>query len=193
MSVRPTTFAVAALAALAVAVAPAFATEPAPPNPPPPPTTPGQPTTPTPTPPPPTTPNPPPPTSGPAPAPKKCVDTMRPSSKLAGSAVRRGHVTTLRGKTRDLGCKVSGLGTVRSVQISISRAVGKQCQFVNMSGKSGPKRKCSAPGWLRAKGGANWKLQLRKPLAAGKYIVRVRATDASRNVERPRSFRLTVR
>jgi hypothetical protein len=178
MSVRVTTFAIAVIASLVVAVAPAFASEPAPPNPPPqpPPTVPGQP-----------------PTSEPGPAPKKCVDTMRPSSKLAGGTARKGRVATLRGTTRDLGCAVSGLGKLRTVQVSVARLDGKQCQFVDRKGKRSLWRKCTPARWMRATGGASWNLQLRKPLAAGKYLVRIRATDASRNVERPRSIRLTVR
>jgi hypothetical protein len=180
MSVRVTTFAVAAIAALAVAVAPAFASEPAPPNPSPPPTAPGQPPTP-----------PTPPTSDGAP--KKCVDTMRPSSKLAGRAARAGRVTTLKGTTRDLGCAVSGLGKLRTVQVSVAQLKGGRCQFGAKDGKRSLWRKCTPVRWMRATGGVSWNLQLRKPLAAGKYLVRIRATDASRNVERPRSIRLTVR
>ena len=36
-------------------------------------------------------------------------------------------------------------------------------------------------------------MRLRKPLQRGKYLVRIRAVDSSRNVEKPSSTRLTIR
>jgi hypothetical protein len=193
MSVRVSTL-VVAVAALVFWVAPAFATEEPPPTPPPPPHSP---------------PNPPPPPQSPqspqspqapqtpqsplTPPGKRCVDTMRPTSKLVGKAVLRGKVTTLRGRTRDLGCSVSGLGKVRLVQVSVAELKAGRCRFVDRAGKRSLLRKCAPVRWMRATAKSDWTLRVAKRLRAGTYLVRIRAVDNSRNVEKTRSTRLTVR
>jgi hypothetical protein len=177
MSIRLTTLAVAvAVTALFVAVAPAFATEDVPP--PVPPGQPGQPGQ---------------PTLPPAQPKPNCVDTMRPTSKLVGRVARTGRVTTLRGTTRDLGCSLSGLGVLRNVQVSLAQLKAGRCQFVAKNGKRSLWRKCAPARWMRANASSNWTLRLRKPLRHGSYLVRVRAVDSARNVEKPRNVRLTIR
>jgi hypothetical protein len=186
MFVRASTL-VVAVAALVFSVAPAFATEEPLPTPLPPPHSPQPPQ-------PPQSPQAPQaPQSPVTPPTKRCVDTMRPTSKLVGGAVRRGKLTTLRGRTRDLGCSVSGLGKVRLVQVSVAELKAGRCQFVDKAGKRSLPRKCSPVRWMRATAKSNWTLRVAKPLNAGKYLVRIRAVDNSRNVEQTRSTRLTVR
>lgn len=168
MSVRLSTLAVV-VAALLVAAVPAFATDepPAPKTP----TTPAKPNT---------------------PSKPRCIDTMRPASKLLGKSVRRGPVKTLRGRTRDLGCSVSGLGTVRVVQISVAAVKAGLCQFVSTKGTRTAWRKCSPARWLRVTPGAQWTLRLAKPLRPGSYLIRIRAVDSARNAEQVHGTRLTV-
>ena len=162
MSVRLSTLA-AVVAALLIAAVPAFATD-EPPSP----TKPGTPSKP------------------------RCIDTMRPTSKLLGKTVRRGPVKTLRGRTRDLGCSISGLGNVRVVQVSVAALKSGRCQFVSKAGTRSALRKCSPARWLRATPGATWTVRLEKPLPAGSYLIRIRAVDSAHNTEKVHGTRVTI-
>jgi hypothetical protein len=79
---------------------------------------------------------------------------------------------------------------VRSVQVSITRAVPGGCRFVRADGRLSRVAPCSTRFGLVAKGTDRWSVRLGRRLAAGRYRVTVRALDGSGNV---RTVRRTVR
>lgn len=127
-------------------------------------------------------------TDEPAPKPgdsQTCVDNMRPVSHL-GTHWRRGfRIGVVRGIAIDSGCGPAGTGTLRRVDVAISRRAGKRCQHLLRSGRLGRATACK-PLWLRAKGKSHWTFRLGHKLPRGKYIVTTRAVDSAGNIERRR-------
>jgi hypothetical protein len=113
--------------------------------------------------------------------------------------VRKGPVRVLQGRTRDLGCSLTGIGKLRSIQVAVAKAgrcsvakASKKAKGSQKAKRTLPSSTCSAR-WLRAKGSASWTVRLSRPLTKGVYTVRIRAVDSAGNIEKPRAVRLTVR
>jgi hypothetical protein len=184
MTNRFLTVAAVCLAGASIFASAALATgEPPPPIPPPPTLPPG----------PGPVPDSPPPTTPALTIPKKCKDDMRPSSTLKVQRGKKNPKRLVRGTARDLGCAVSGKGTVRRVQVSLKRKTGRRCQSVSMTGRLGRPGSCTRAVWLKAAGTAKWSFRLPKSLRRGTYLISSRAVDAAGNVGRPRSARFVIR
>jgi hypothetical protein len=124
----------------------------------------------------------PPPKSGDS---QNCVDNMRPVSHLDTHWRRDFRIGVVRGIAIDSGCGPAGTGTLRRVDVAISRRAGKRCQHLLSSGRLGRATACK-PLWLHAKGKSHWTFRLRHELPRGKYIVTTRAIDSAGNIERRR-------
>jgi hypothetical protein len=108
----------------------------------------------------------------------ECKDVWSPSSRLSSLAAGRAGLLRARGSASDRGC-----GGVRRVDVTVERRVHGRCRFLQRDGGLGAARSCRRRGWLRAAGTTRWKLAFRRPLAPGRYTVRVRAIDGAGNVE----------
>jgi hypothetical protein len=96
----------------------------------------------------------------------------------AGLRVRRRSVV-VRGRAT-AGCDRAAprSAKISRVSVSIARAVGKRCRFVDTRGRLTAPRSCRRPLWLRAAGTARWTLTA-AVLRPGWYRVDVRATDSA--------------
>lgn len=96
------------------------------------------------------------------------------------SKLRRSGLV-LAGLSRSRGCSV-----VRRVEVSVARRVGrKSCRNLGAR-RFGHTRPCRRVRWLRARGTAAWSFRLSVKLRPGRYLIRVRARDATGTVERAR-------
>lgn len=81
---------------------------------------------------------------------------------------------------------------VKRVDVALARRVkGNRCRFLHDE-KLGHTTRCGKPHYFRFKNGADWNRRLRK-LAAGKYVIRFRTTDAKGHRTKhpkPRTVRL---
>jgi hypothetical protein len=92
------------------------------------------------------------------------------------------------GSARDRGC-----GGLRAVLVSVARARGGRCRFVQPNGRLTGRRACSRRVQLRARGKRTWKLALRARLLRGRYRVQVQAVDRRGNRGRLRVVRVGIR
>ncbi len=119
-------------------------------------------------------------------APPGCRDRLRPTTSVAKGAVRGGRIVVA-GSARDRGCgRRSG---VARVDVAVARKVGARCAFLRTASAFAAPRSCLRPSYVRAAGTRSWRLTTGR-LPRGRYVVRVRAVDASRNVERTRGGRI---
>jgi hypothetical protein len=97
-------------------------------------------------------------------------DRKRPRSRIKRVRLRRTSGVLVRGRTVDPGC-----ARIRAVKVSVVRS-GHKARFRKAHGKS------------------RWRLRRKHRLAAGRYVVRVRAKDTRGNVEKRarRNRRLVV-
>jgi hypothetical protein len=116
-----------------------------------------------------------------------CNDTAAPRSRIAARsahAARADRRLRLSGTASDRGCK-GARGRVKQVRVSIARLAGKRCRLLQANGRfSSHAVSCRKTHYLRARGASKWSFTSRRALPAGRYIVRVRATDAAGNRER---------
>jgi hypothetical protein len=131
----------------------------------------------------PTPPKPVPPSQGRPVAPKACVDTFRPRTRLAATWRRGFRTGVIRGMAIDEGCGAAGAGAVKHVSVAVERKVGKRCQHLLRNGRLGRAGACSTHVWLPAKGTKTWSFKLRHKLPNGRYLVSSRAVDGAGNVE----------
>lgn len=96
------------------------------------------------------------------------------------SKIRRSGIV-LTGLSRASGCAV-----VRRVDVSVARRVGRRCRNLGARGRFGHTRPCRRVAWIRARGTARWSFRRRVKLLPARYLIRVRARDASGTVERTR-------
>jgi hypothetical protein len=113
-----------------------------------------------------------------------CRDRIAPVSHISKrSATRRG--LTMSGRTSDRGCGRGGRGTVKRVIVSLARATGRLCRYVNTHGRLGKRFSCHRTKYLlTVKGTTRWTLRFKHRLPAGKYKLWVRGIDAAGNRER---------
>lgn len=105
--------------------------------------------------------------------------TIAPVVVKAGSArISRRGARGLRGRASRGGGKLpASLRRVRSVDVAVRRAAGKQCAWLASKGGTRlRKRSCSAEVWLRARGTSSWRLALKRSLPPGRYTAFARAT-----------------
>jgi hypothetical protein len=115
-----------------------------------------------------------------------CGDHIRPVSHVsrkAAKASRTGRLR-LRGSSSDRGCGPKGRGKVKRVRISVARASGKKCRYLNRKGHLGKLRSCKRTVYLAARGTKHWRFTGRRNLARGKYKIWIRAVDTAGNVEK---------
>ncbi len=126
------------------------------------------------------------------------------SACAAGTTVPRSSVShrhlhiskrrvKLSGRAIEADCASGKLanGHVRRVLVSVARVHGARCRFLRRSGRLGGRRSCARPKYLAAhirslRGHRNktlWTLRLRARIPRGRYLVTVRAKDASGHVE----------
>jgi hypothetical protein len=128
-----------------------------------------------------------------------CRDRTAPRSTLREGALKhRGTRLSLRGRSRDLTCRLPGqtvraAGTVRGVSVSIAKIERGACRFLDGKGRLGGRRSCRKPTLLPARGTERWSFAISARLPSGSYRAVVRATDDSGNKERPASRRNVVR
>jgi hypothetical protein len=124
-----------------------------------------------------------------------CVDRAAPVSRFVRSnlrASRRG--VSVSGRSTDRGCGAGGRGRVARVSVALARTAGAKCRFLKANRRFGPPASCTRPSWLRAIGTASWRFAYHHRLAAGRYVLLVRAVDAAANVEHATSrARFSVR
>ena len=108
-----------------------------------------------------------------------CTDAAAPRSTLSRARLTRRGVQ-LRGAARDEGC-----GGVSKVAVSVALKAGRRCRFLSSFRRIERARSCAKPIFLNAKGRERWSFAARAKLPRGRYEIRVRATDARGNLERP--------
>jgi hypothetical protein len=82
---------------------------------------------------------------------------------------------------------------IRVVQVAVARRVRGGCRWLTVGGAMHERSSCNRPFWLLARGGGSgWGLGI-PGIRAGRYLLRVRAIDASGRSERPHGRALTVR
>jgi hypothetical protein len=118
-------------------------------------------------------------------------ETVAPVGNIAPeTAVRRPTRRALTGVARDRD------GKVAYVDVAIVRVSGGKCTALRVGGRFRKISKCEAPPFLRARGTTSWKLKLKRPLKAGRYVVFAVATDEDGKAEggfgslNRRSFRI---
>ena len=72
---------------------------------------------------------------------------------------------------------------MRRVEVALALRAGRRCRFLAANGRLGRATGCGRRRFLRARGGARWLFVRRRRFPAGRYVVYVRAIDASGNVE----------
>jgi hypothetical protein len=95
------------------------------------------------------------------------------------------RAVVLRGSARDAGC------LVKHVDVAIARKVGRQCRFLQASGRFGKRRSCLRTQYVRAAGTSSWVLRIKRRLPRGRYIAWSRAYNENGDFERkhkPRNF-----
>jgi hypothetical protein len=120
----------------------------------------------------------------------RCNDRTAPRSRIdrrRTSLSRRGAL--VRGRSGDRGCRgtrrsLDRAGKLRRVEVSVARRVGRRCRFLRRNGRFTGLRRCSRPGWVRARGTTRFSLRRRAALPAGVYEIRVRGVDTAGNAER---------
>jgi hypothetical protein len=96
------------------------------------------------------------------------ADDLAPSAKVRRP---RGRVRTLRGTATDPD------GRIAYVDVSVVRISGGRCSSLTAAGRFKAVKKCTTGPFLRARGGASWRLTLKRALPPGSYLVLARATD----------------
>jgi hypothetical protein len=121
-------------------------------------------------------------------------DRLAPVSRFTRSQSRlRRRSLVLAGTSRDRAPR-GFLAHVTRVDVALGRRVGSRCRFVGVDGRFGAARSCTRPTFVQPRGRASWTLRLRRTLAAGAYLARVRGADRFGNVERaPRALRFRLR
>ncbi|WP_033208638.1 Ig-like domain-containing protein [Patulibacter americanus] len=126
-----------------------------------------------------------------------CVDTTAPRTSGVKVAVKARRLT-ITGKATDVTCsaaktRAKAAGTVKSVQVTLAKTVGKRARFVRGNGKlSKPMPKDSGVA-LVAKGTSSWTLKPGGKLAAGRYALTIEAYDAAGNVSTTKRGTVVVR
>jgi hypothetical protein len=110
-----------------------------------------------------------------------CTDKTAPVAKVAKKKALKGKLT-ISGSATDAGC-----GTVKTVQLRLTKGSGKSVRYVTAAGKLG-----KAPVTLVAKGTGTWSLKTPK-LAKGTYGVSVLTIDAAGNTATKQAGSVTVR
>jgi hypothetical protein len=114
-------------------------------------------------------------------------DASRPpgaSVSRGGSRLRRGKIS-LRGRAVAFRCAGGrpAFGTVKRVNVTVSKATGLRCRFLTHRGRLSKPRSCARPILLRARlgrirpGKVPWALSRPVHLRRGRYTVSVRAVD----------------
>jgi hypothetical protein len=106
-----------------------------------------------------------------------CTDSTAPTAKVAVVKATKSGKLVVSGTAHDAtGCNPTG---VASVQVAVSRAAGKMCEFVLAGGRLSKAVTCSATFALVAHGKTQWKLAPSRRLPAGRYRVVIRALDGA--------------
>ena len=110
-----------------------------------------------------------------------CVDKVPPTSSIARRRMRLPRRSiVISGRAADRGC-----GQVTKVRVAIAReARGRQCRFLEPSGRFGAPRSCHRTSYLTAFGTNRWRLGVRLNVQRGKYKFWSRAIDSAGNIER---------
>jgi hypothetical protein len=121
-----------------------------------------------------------------------CADTRAPVSSPTRGSLRIARSRVLvRGRAADHGCQPSGTlgarkGRLARVLTAVARRDGRLCRFLRPTGELSARRSCTKALYLPASGLSSWKLKVKAPLPAGRYLVWSQSTDSSGNVERKR-------
>jgi hypothetical protein len=97
------------------------------------------------------------------------ADDLAPTSKVRAPGERR--VRTLTGTATDPD------GKIAYVDVAVVRVAARRCSAMTAAGAFKAEKKCAPGPFLRARGGAKWRLALRRALRSGSYVVYARATD----------------
>jgi PKD repeat protein len=111
------------------------------------------------------------------------ADRTAPKLTLSSTRVRDLARGIVRGVASDPG------GAVKSVSVGLARRAGSKCRWwsARLDRPAAKARSCRRPAWMRAslkRTGTDrysWRLALGKRVAAGRYLLRVRALDAAGN------------
>lgn len=133
------------------------------------------------------------PTTTPGP---NCRDTLAPAARYTKRAktAKASRKLRLKGTASDRGCGKQGAGKVKRVTVSIARATGKRCRYLQADGKLARKKtSCLRTRYVAAKGTTRWSFTAKRKLPKGSYKIWVRAVDAAGNVEHKRYTRNGLR
>jgi hypothetical protein len=101
-----------------------------------------------------------------------------PTSAITRGSRLRTRSIALKGTAKGAGCAVA------QVRVAIGRKVGRQCRFLQASGRFGAKRSCLRTQYLKARGTTRWTLARKARLPRGSYLVWSRAIDSAGTIER---------
>ena len=127
-----------------------------------------------------------------------CKDATAPVSRYTTRSRRleAGRRLALRGTSSDKGCFSKKRGKVKRVTVSIAKAAGRQCRYLQANGRFAAKatscartRYLPARGFRKAASKGTWSFTTKRTLTKGQYKVWVRAIDTSGNVERKKRAR----
>lgn len=114
-----------------------------------------------------------------------CRDGIAPQSTFSRRHRRvRGGRIRLSGRTSDRGCGALGRGKVARERVSIARATGKRCRFLQPDRRFSLPRSCLRTSYLTARGTARWSFVVPRRLPKGSYKLWARGIDSAGNVER---------
>lgn len=131
-----------------------------------------------------------------------CVDRSAPVSRFdrRPHSSKAGRRLALRGRSGDRGCGRSRRGKVRRVTISVAKATGKRCRYLQANGRFAARsascartRYIATRGFSRPASSGAWSFTTKRPLRRGHYTIWIRGTDVAGNVERKRSARNGLR
>jgi len=110
------------------------------------------------------------------------------------ASVRNGRAYPAARAPRELRGRVTGAGTVASVELRLRRSAGARCWAFDGGAERFVKRGCrrDAP-WFQAGAGAEWSYLLPARLKRGRYDLQVRASDALGNRSAAERVRFRVR
>jgi hypothetical protein len=111
--------------------------------------------------------------------PKSCHKS-KPYARFSHKAVQSARRARGRAKLRLRGiARVrKGCGKIKRVQVSVERKRGKKCRYLKRNGHFGKRVSCRKPRYIRARGVKKWKFASKRPIARGRYRVRVRSIDS---------------
>lgn len=91
------------------------------------------------------------------------------------------------------GARSAAAGRVARVMVAVKRLRPAGCQHLTRAGHLSRIGGCAGTHWIKAKGIANWRFDIRRALPSGRYRLQRRAVDARGHGERAHLLHLRIR